>query len=133
MPGPLNSGRRLATVCAKLSGGPAMLRQVTCIVVLGASLSAAAARAQDAAAPALPALPAEVQDLKGKRVAIYYDLDLLGTGKPSPLHTQYVSLILQRAGATVLRGGGGQTTFDVVIFGESAGLAQYTPAERADP
>src|SRR5688572_28437609 len=65
-----------------------------------------------------PAVPAEVQQLTGKRVQIYHDVDLLGTGKPSLLHTGYLAMILQQAGATVARDSLDGKKPDVVIFGD---------------
>lgn len=80
-----------------------------------------------------PAVPGEVQQFNGKRVRIYHDVDLLGSGKPSALHTQYLTMILQQAGATVTRGAAEEKKPDVVIFGEPLGPPELDPAEAADP
>ena len=42
-------------------------------------------------------------------------------------------MILQQAGATVIRGGDGSEKPDVVIFGEHLGPPKLDPAEAADP
>jgi hypothetical protein len=80
-----------------------------------------------------PAPSAELQQLKAKRVQIYHDVDLLGAGKPSPLHTEYLAMILQQAGATVIHGGAQGQKPDVVVFGEPLPLTKLDPAEAADP
>jgi hypothetical protein len=100
-----------------------------CIAMLG--LCAATIGADGAA------VPAEMPQLKGKLVKIYHDVDLLGTGKPSSRHTQYLAIVLEEAGAKVVRasanGKGDEKRPDVVIFGEPIAPAKLDPAEARDP
>jgi len=82
-------------------------------------------------------VPAEVHRLEGKVVKIYYDVDLLGKGEPSVLHTQYLTIVLEQAGVTVqqcrtLNEKKQAQQPDVVIFGEMT-EAKFTAAELADP
>ena len=91
------------------------------------SLSTQTTRAAENPQP--PAVPGEVRQFDGKRVRIYHDVDLLGTGKPSALHTRYLTMILRQAGATVTRGAAEEEKpADVVIFGEPLG-----PPPELDP
>jgi hypothetical protein len=121
-----------------------MLRHLAlmCIVLC---LSAAVTRGDDKTNPAAPttegagevAVPAEVHQLQGKVVKIYYDVDLLRVGKPSILDTQYLAIVLEKSGATVqqthrLSEKQEQAKPDVVIFGEMT-EANFSPAELADP
>jgi hypothetical protein len=119
-----------------------MVRHFTsaCVVL---SFTIAAAYAAPAATG--PAVPAEILALKGKVVRIHHDIDLIGAGKPSFLHTAYLNELLERAGATVMLGSGRRVSAaaleamkdkkraDVVIFGEPLPSPQFSPAELADP
>jgi hypothetical protein len=108
-----------------------MLPRLTLLgIVFCLVLTAATKPAQDKA-PATA--PAEVQQLKGKIVQIYHHVDLTGAGKPSPLHTGYLAMVLQQAGATLIRPDEAGKKPDVVIFGEMLPPPQLTPDEAADP
>src|SRR5688572_32525454 len=93
----------------KPSPGPTMLRRVTtiCIVIAAATANSRAADPTPAAPTTARAdkqpVSAEIRQLQGKVVKIHHDVDLLGTGKPSILHTHYLRIILQEAGVTVLK------------------------------
>jgi hypothetical protein len=120
-----------------------MLRHLTSFcIVLG--LSAATTRADDKPVPAETTARAddktvgtEIQQLKGKVVKIYHDVDLLGAGKPSRLHTEYLTMVLGQAGVTVVRNRPDEKKDekkpDVVILGDITAPPQLDPAEVADP
>jgi hypothetical protein len=119
-----------------------MLRYLTsfCIVVC---LSLAIARGQHRAIAATTtraadqAVPAEIRKLKGEAVKIYHDVNLLGGEKPSVVHTQYLVIVLEKAGVTVVQSRGvdekkQEPKPDLVILGEMT-EAKFDPAELADP
>ena len=106
-----------------------------CVVLF---LLASAICAQEKAPSTLPAVPPEIQQLKGKVVRIYHDVNLLGAGKPSGLHTGYLATLLEDAGARLVRVGANArpdetTVADVVIFGDMTPPPPVTEAEAADP
>src|SRR3954447_27013271 len=101
-----------------------MLRHLTplCVAIALAAAATTFAADKPAAAPSTaPTIPPQVQQLKGKTVKIYEEVNLLGRGTPSPLHTGYLTTLLQQAGATVVRGDlaakPNEKQPDLVIFG----------------
>src|SRR5689334_13409628 len=84
-----------------------MLERVTgvpivAVLFVGATLAwAAETTTAPTTSPPAPELPAQVRELSGKLVVIWYDVDLFGARKPSPLHTAYLTMVLRRAGAAV--------------------------------
>jgi hypothetical protein len=104
------------------------------LYLLALLVSIAALPAQAAEVP----VPAEVAALKGKLVRVWHDVDLTGTGKPSPLHTGYLMIVLKEAGAVVDRGNAFDDPFnvrkaDVVIFGEMMPPPKLSGDEARDP
>src|SRR5262245_37860707 len=93
----------LASLSSIATAGVVALSIVLCF-------SAETAQAQDRP------LPAEIQQLNGKLVRLYHDVDLTGAGKPSMLHAQFLTILLRRAGATVVNSDRERKQPDVVIF-----------------
>jgi hypothetical protein len=105
-----------------------------CLAGVGIVLIGLVAAARGAEAP----VPAEVAALKGKAVRIWHDVDLVGTGKPSPLHTAYLVMVLEEAGAKIARPQDLNDPFnarkpDLVIFGEMMPPPKLDPEEARDP
>jgi len=105
---------------------------------IGLALLVATTTARGAATQPTTAAVAVIGPIHGKVIKIWHELDLTGAGKPSPLHTEYVTMLLQQEGATVVHVGSfeaesrDKTKPNIVIFGQMS-LPQFTPEDLRDP
>src|SRR4051794_13788351 len=96
-----------------LHGFAALLMAVGLAAGPAAAATHAGAPATAATQVAPAAVSPEMRQLEGKRVRIYYEVNLLGGQKPSPLHTEYLVSLLKQAGVGVVHiTGGGDDPLD---------------------